>query len=177
MKASQSGGSERVGVEGSLRLADGVGIVRIKAVLGRDIDDVWAALADPRQHAKWLGTFEGELRVSGNFNARFSASEWEGTGRVEVCEPRKHLLVSLTETETTESHVMEVTLEAEGEQTVLVVEERGIHREQLAAYGAGVQIHVEDLVTYLSGGERCDAQARWKELFPFYQAKPIEAQS
>ena len=34
----------------------------------------------------------------------------------------------------------------------------------LAAYGAGIQIHVEDLAAHLAGRERCDAEARWEEL-------------
>ncbi len=33
----------------------------------------------------------------------------------------------------------------------------------LAAYGAGVQIHVEDLAAHLAGRERSDADARWNE--------------
>ncbi len=37
-----------------------------------------------------------------------------------------------------------------------------------AAYGAGVQIHVEDLAAHLSGRERGDAEARWAELESFY---------
>jgi hypothetical protein len=39
----------------------------------------------------------------------------------------------------------------------------------LAAYGVGVQIHVEDLAAYLSGRERVDAAARWGELQPAYE--------
>jgi hypothetical protein len=39
----------------------------------------------------------------------------------------------------------------------------------LAAYGAGVQIHVEDLAAYLAGRERVDAAGRWAELQPAYQ--------
>ena len=39
----------------------------------------------------------------------------------------------------------------------------------LAAYGAGVQIHVEDLAAYLAGRGRVDAAGRWAELQPAYQ--------
>ena len=39
----------------------------------------------------------------------------------------------------------------------------------LAAYGAGVRIHVEDLAAYLAGRERVDAAARWNEPQPAYQ--------
>jgi hypothetical protein len=31
--------------------------------------------------------------------------------------------------------------------------------EYLAGYGAGVQIHVEDLAAYIGGRERCDSNA------------------
>ncbi len=42
--------------------------------------------------------------------------------------------------------------------------------EQLAAYGAGVQIHVEDLAAYLTGRERHDdVRTRWEELVPAYE--------
>jgi hypothetical protein len=45
----------------------------------------------------------------------------------------------------------------------------------LAAYGAGVQIHVEDLAAHLAGRERCqDPKARWDELFPAYQALTVD---
>ena len=40
---------------------------------------------------------------------------------------------------------------------------------QLADYGSGWQVHVEDLAAYLAGRERCDIEARWGELLPAYQ--------
>jgi len=39
----------------------------------------------------------------------------------------------------------------------------------LPAYGAGVQVHVEDLAAHLAGRERCDAAARFDELVPAYR--------
>jgi hypothetical protein len=38
----------------------------------------------------------------------------------------------------------------------------------LSAYGAGIQVHVEDLAAYLAGRDRVDARARWAELEPRY---------
>jgi hypothetical protein len=40
--------------------------------------------------------------------------------------------------------------------------------DHLAGYGAGVQIHVEDLAAHIAGRERVAAD-RWKELMPAYQ--------
>jgi hypothetical protein len=39
----------------------------------------------------------------------------------------------------------------------------------LWAYGAGIQVHVEDLAAHVAGRERCDAKARWDELAPAYR--------
>jgi hypothetical protein len=41
--------------------------------------------------------------------------------------------------------------------------------DHLAAYGAGIQVHVEDLASHIAGRERCDGEARWRELLPAYQ--------
>jgi hypothetical protein len=68
-----------------------------------------------------------------------------------------------------DEHVIEATLAADGARTTLVWEERGIPLDQLAAYGSGIQVHVEDLAAHLAGHERCDAAARWNELVPAYQ--------
>jgi uncharacterized protein YndB with AHSA1/START domain len=153
---------------GSLRSADGTGVVRMQDRLDTDIDDAWSALTDPERLARWLGDFEGDLRLGGQFRARFFASGWEGSGRVEVCEPPRYLLVVTKGSDAPYDLVTEVTLEAAGDQTILVFEERGMPLEYVAPYGAGNQVHVEDLVAHLAGRGRCDAEARWKELMPAY---------
>jgi hypothetical protein len=68
-----------------------------------------------------------------------------------------------------DEHVIEATLTAAGDQTVLVIEERGMPLDHLADYGSGWQVHAEDLAAYLAGRERCDIEARWAELAPAYQ--------
>ena len=164
---SNARGSSRI--LGSLRSADGKGIVRMEDRFDTDIDDLWSALTDPRRLARWIGEVEGDLRLGGEFRARFFASGWEGTGRVEVCEPPRRLLLLTKQPGQLDEHVIEATLTADGDQTILVWEERGMPLDQLAAYGAGIQVHVEDLAAYLAGRERCDADARWQELLPDYQ--------
>ncbi len=154
---------------GSLRTADGKGVVRVEDRFDTDIDDLWSALTDPRRLARWMGEVEGDLRLGGEFRARFFASGWEGTGRVEACEPPRRLLVLTKQPGQRDEQVIEATLTADGDQTILVWEGRGMPLDQLAAYGAGIQVHVEDLAAYLAGRERCDADARWNELLPAYQ--------
>jgi uncharacterized protein YndB with AHSA1/START domain len=164
---SNARGSGRI--LGSLRSADGKGVVRMEDRFSTDIDDLWSALTDPGRLASWMGEVEGDLRVGGEFRARFFASGWEGTGRVEVCEPPRRLLVLTKMLGKPDEQVIEATLTADGGQTVLVWEERGMPVDLLAPYGAGIQVHVEDLAAYLVGRGRCDADARWNELVPAYQ--------
>ena len=154
---------------GSLRSADGKGVVRMEDRYDTDIDDLWSAFTDTSRLARWLGEFEGELRLGGEFRARFFASGWEGTGRVEACEPPRRLLVVTKGSDAPDEHVIEATLAADGDQTILVLEERGMPLEHLAAYGAGIQVHVEDLAAHVDGREHCDSQARWGELLPAYE--------
>ena len=153
---------------GTLRSADGTGTVRIEDRYATDINDLWSALTEPARLARWIAEVEGDLRHGGEFHARFT-SGWEGTGRVDVCEPPRRLRVVTKDLNEPHEEVIEATLTADGDQTTLVLEARGMPSEHLAAYGAGWQVHVEDLAAYLGGGERCDIKTRWNELIAGYQ--------
>jgi len=155
-------------IVGTLRTADGKGVVRMEDRFDTDIADLWSALTDPGRLARWLGEFEGDLRLGGEFRARFFDG-WEGTGRVEACEPPRHLLVMTKHVRQTDEHTIEATLTADGDHTVLVLDLRGMPVNLLAEYGAGNQVHVEDLAAYLAGRERGDGEARWNELMPAYR--------
>lgn len=80
----------------------------------------------------------------------------------------------MTDAGATDAHGVELMLTVAGQQTVLAFEERGIPPEQLAAYGAGNQIHLEDLAAHLKGAGRCDSRKRWAELQPSYGSMAIE---
>ncbi len=155
-------------IVGTLRTADGKGVVRMEDRFATDIDDLWSALTDPGRLARWLGEFEGDLRLGGEFRARFFDG-WEGTGRVDMCEPPRHLLVMTKHVRQTDEHTAEATLTADGDHTILILELRGMPVNLLAEYGAGNQIHVEDLAAYLAGRGLGDGEARWNELMPAYR--------
>jgi uncharacterized protein YndB with AHSA1/START domain len=161
---------------GSLRSDGAAGAVRMEDRFDTDIEKVWAALTDRSRLAHWLGEVDGDLRQGGAFHASFFASGWEGDGYVEVCEPPHHLLVRTAdadEPDRTHDHAIELWLAADGNHTNLIWEERGMPVNLLSAYGAGIQIHVEDLAAYLAGRDPRDtgrgAKARWEELHPAYQ--------
>jgi uncharacterized protein YndB with AHSA1/START domain len=163
---------------GSLRAADSKGVVRIEDRYDTDVDDLWSALTDPGRLARWYGRVTGDLRPGGEFRLHVESSDIDATGRVDACEPPQRLLV--TSRETDESYLrgkgappydetIEATLTADGDQTILVIEVRGIPLDKIAFYGAGWQIHAETLAAYLAGHEPGDTEARWGELVPPYQ--------
>jgi uncharacterized protein YndB with AHSA1/START domain len=108
---------------GSLRSADGKGVVRMEDRFDTDIDAIWSALTDPLRLVRWMGEVEGDLRLGGEFRFRFFASGSEGTGRVDACEPPRQLLLTIEPGQPDED-VIEVTLVADGDRTSLVWEER-----------------------------------------------------
>lgn len=160
---------------GSLHAADGKGVVHIEDRIEASVGEVWAALTDPVRLAGWYGEVEGDLRPGGQYRARVFASGWEGSGRVEACEPQRRLVLLGAEPGEVDQQTTEVTLTADGDRTVLAFEQRGLPLEHVAAFGAGNQIHVEDLSAHLAGRGRCDADARWDELQPGYEdlARPL----
>ena len=51
---------------GTLRSADGRGVVRMQDRFDTDIDDLWSALTEPRRLARWIAEVEGDdLRPGG----------------------------------------------------------------------------------------------------------------
>jgi uncharacterized protein YndB with AHSA1/START domain len=163
---------------GALRSVDGVAVVRVQDRYDTDIDDLWTAVTDPARLALWYGLVDGDLRPGGQFRTYIEANDIESMGRVHVCEPPRRLQLTIRETD--ESHQggpgvppfdagVEVTLTAAGEQTDLTIEIRGMPLDKIAFYGAGWQIHAENLATSLAGRDRADTAARWAELIPPYQ--------
>ena len=156
----ETGGGHRI--LGSLRSADGKGIVRMEDRFDTDIDDLWSAITEPRRLVRWVAEVEGDLRLGGEFHLRFFGGR-AGPARVEACDPPNQLQVRTRDEGEPFELVIEITLAADGAQTILVLEERGMPLALLAAYGAGVQMHVENLAAHLAGGELCD-ETRWDEL-------------
>jgi uncharacterized protein YndB with AHSA1/START domain len=154
---------------GSLRAADGVGVIRIEERFDSGIDELWAALTNRERLAVWYGEIEGELRAGGEFRARVYASGWEGLGRIEECEPPHTFRVVSRDPNEPDEETMEVTLSGDSKQATLVVEQGNLPSELLWAYGAGLQIHVEDLAAHLAGRELADTKPRFDELKPLYQ--------
>ena len=149
---------------------DGSGTIHVEDVYATGIDDLWAAVTDPERLARWLGRFEGDLRLGGTFSASF-VSTWEGTGRVDVCDPPHRLLLTMEPGAPDEGQI-EAWLTAEGDGTRLVVEERGFGPGEAPDHAAGWQAHIEDLRAHLEGRERVPWHDRWVALRPAYELDP-----
>jgi uncharacterized protein YndB with AHSA1/START domain len=158
--------------------ADGSGVVHIEDHYDTGIDDLWSAITTPERLARWYGAVEGDLRPGGTYRVRIEPADLDGTGRIEECDPPRRLVVSTRETEVSarkggdepSDQAIEATLAADGDQTLLTIEVRGLPLQKLAAYGAGWQMHAEDLASYLAGREAGDAGSRWGELTAAYEA-------
>ena len=126
--------------------------------------------------ARWFGHIEGDLRPGGEFRA---SVDGERNGRVEACEAPRRLRITWRESDESFRKgrgvppfdaTVEATLTPEGNQTILVVEVAGMPLDKIAFYGAGWQIHAENLAVHIAGLEHGDVEARWDELVPIYQA-------
>ena len=112
-------------IVGSLRrTGDGKGVVRMEDRYDTDIDDLWSALTDPSRLARWIADVDGDLRLGGRIQTRFTSS-WEGPGRIDICDAPHHLAVTLSPGANDET-VVDAVLVAEQDRTRLVIEERGL---------------------------------------------------
>jgi uncharacterized protein YndB with AHSA1/START domain len=161
---------------GTLHSVDGDGLVRMEDRFDTGIDDLWGALTDPDRLAHWYGDVEGEVSEGSEFRVHIHLAG-PRTVRVEAFERPQRLLWTVRDPNPQpgqpEQTSLAARLTAEGAQTRLVWEERGMPINLLPAYGAGIQIHVEHLADYINGRELSNIESRWNELFPAYQALGI----
>lgn len=154
-------------VIGSTRsLGGGAGAVRMESQFPVPPAELWSALTEPERLARWLAEVSGDLRPGGTLTASFR-SDWQGQGRVDVCDQPRRIVVTFSPGSDGET-VMEAVLAPEGTGTLLVIEERGIPIGEIGGHGAGWQAHIEDLITHLDGHEPGSWRERWIELIPEY---------
>ena len=171
-----SAGGDRI--LGSLRSDGGLGVVRIENRYDTGIDDLWAAITHPARLSRWYGEVEGDLRLGGEFRLNIESDGWTGNGRVLACDPPRHVRVTTRESDESwqRGHgappfdeVIDASPTADGGQTVLVLEILGLPLDKIAFYGAGWQIHAENLAAHVAGRDLDDVEERWNRLVPFYK--------
>lgn len=166
------------GIEGTLHVDGGTGVVRLRARYPTDVSGLWSVITDPQRLGLWYGTIEGELRVGGEFTLAVFASGWRGRGRVDICRPPHSLEVTMWSEEGARSVIKAELTEAGGE-TILQVERSDVPLDLLWAFGAGWHEHLEDLGALVGGRECADWSARgdvrFDELASLYRQLPVTA--
>jgi uncharacterized protein YndB with AHSA1/START domain len=160
---------------GSLKSVEGQGVVVMQDRFAADVDTVWKALTDKAELAKWLGDFTGDLSAGGTYHSRFHASGAEGDNRVDECQAPTHFRVTGQDESGKDGHGIDVTLAPDGDGTVMTLTQTGLPLQWIAAFGAGMQVHFEDLALHLAGKERSQSDTRMDELMPLYEARGVTA--
>jgi uncharacterized protein YndB with AHSA1/START domain len=156
-------------VRGRLWFEDGLGVVRIELDVDTPIADVWTAATDPERLRGWLGEVQGDLRVGGDYTALLFPSGWEGGGRVLECDGRGRWSVDGAEPGRALSTTTLELAPTDSGGTHASLSQRGIGAEQLAFHGVGVQIHLENLASFLQGDGPVDPDPYWGQLLEPYQ--------
>lgn len=160
----------------SLKSAGSQGVVVTQNRFPAAVESVWTAMTARDRLARWLGDFQGELVMGGTYHSRFHASAAEGDHRIEACEPPTHFRVAgLDESGKGGQRVVDVTLQGVGDETVVTLIQTGLPLEWISVFGAGMQVHFEDLALHLAGHERSDSGARMEVLIPMYEELEVTA--
>ena len=143
------------------------GIVRMKTASHRAI----ACVGTHQPHVWPTGTARSRATCASAVSTAYAFSTAVGKARARGSVRAPAAAVGTRQdADEPEEHVIEATLTADGDKSIVFWEERGMPLDLLSAYGAGVQLHVEDLADHLAGREPVDdAEARWDELHPAYQ--------
>ena len=105
------------------------------------------------------------------------AAELETIGHVDTCEPPRRLRVITRETDESAQRgngpqpfeqTLEATFTAAGPHTVLTIEIRGLPLDKIEYYGAGWQIHAENLAAHITHQEPTNTESRWSDLVATY---------
>jgi uncharacterized protein YndB with AHSA1/START domain len=158
---------------GSLKSVEGRGVVVMQDHFAADVGTVWKALTDPGELARWLGDFTGELRAGGVVHARFHASGTEGDRRIDECRAPSQFRVTAVDESGQDGPIVDVTLTADGVGTVVALVQSGLPVKWIVAFGAGMQVHFEDLARHLAGQERGSSDTRMDELMPLYEKQGV----
>lgn len=135
---------------GSYETRDGQNVVVLTRAFSAPIIDVWAAIAEPRRLARWIGTWSGDP-ASGSVQFQMMA---EGDGvpeselRIEACQP-PHLLRVILDAD----WVIGIELTQSGEITALEFTQVIDDVSTLESVGPGWEFYLDRLVAAETQGD------------------------
>ena len=127
----------------------------------RTRDEVWQALTEPAQLARWLDEAIVDLRVGGRFEIRFSDAAMVGT--ITALEDRRLLAYTWHEGRDDESQVSWELSDDDGETTHTRLRSRAA-----AGFAAGWHHHLELLDAWIVGDVRTWSDDRFADLLRAY---------
>ena len=157
------------GDAGALRSDGDRCAVRFRRLYDFTPEELWSALTDPAQLARWLARAQVDPGVGGHVSLDFDGGSTEG-GRILVWdEPR--VLEYEWRFSDEEPSVVRFELHPQEAGTLLVLDHRQLGRSSGAGYGAGWHAHLDAL----AGATGLDAwRRRFEELLPVYTTQADE---
>ena len=130
--------------------------------------EVWSAISEPERIGRWLAP--ATLLEDGGYRLDFGDGEGHvTTGRIEICEPPRALVVTWDFPGEPTSRVS-VEVRQDGDGTLLVLDHTRLPQNQGAGYGAGWEAHLALLEAQLSAAAAPDWDERFGALLPAYAA-------
>jgi uncharacterized protein YndB with AHSA1/START domain len=133
------------------RIDDTYGVLRVSSRFATSPEELWDALTNPARLARWIGTVDGNLVVGGTIHSAFT-SGWEGDSIIEQCQAPELLVMSSTDVDGAVARLT-ARIAADGDGSILTIEDSGLTLAELHFHTAGWAIHPEDLIGLLERDE------------------------
>jgi uncharacterized protein YndB with AHSA1/START domain len=144
--------------------------VRLRRPYAGTPAELWSACTEPERAARWIGELTGDRTTGGEVRLRMTADETVVL-RIEACDEPHRLRATWSTPGEPDSRI-ELTLEGEGDTTVLTLEHSLLGDELAAGKGLGWEDFLNRLHELLAG--RDPAAVSWEDaerhLGPAWQA-------
>lgn len=152
----------------TVQLEGNRGALRFERRLATSLTDAWSVVTEPERIARWYApvTVDG-AGVGATWRTYWDDGAEYAQGVVRRCEPQRLVEVTWTATDDADSaeSLVRVTLTAEDDGVLLILEHEGLVPADLVQYGAGWHSYLECLP---AGDPGLDWGARYRELVPIY---------
>lgn len=125
--------------------------VRLQRPYAATPAELWSACTEPERVARWIGGLAGDRAIGGEVRLRMTEDETVVL-RIEACEEPHRLRATWSPPGEPESRI-ELTLEGQGESTMLTLEHSLLDDEAAAGKGLGWEDFLNRLHELLAGRE------------------------
>lgn len=152
---------------GTVEITEDGATVRFERHFPAQPADVWRALTDPAELARWLSDADIELRLGGPIQVRFDDGTMNGV--ITALDMNKRLSYTWIEGEGHESHVS-WELEDEASGTTLRLTHVKLKASSASGFGGGWHHHLDRLEGVVAGEPRDWSWKTFEELEPLYRS-------